>query len=101
MPLEAGNELCEALSAQMGLFLCVNDRKQTLEIILLSLLLPHNKKTHFNWMHFYYFDSCVPEERADTHRPMDDVIGRKKSKFYLFCCFEIQSQLYLFTEVYV
>ena len=52
-------------------------------------------------MHFYYFDSCVPEERADTHQPMDDVIGRKKSKFYLFCCFEIQSQLYLFTEVYV
>lgn len=62
----------------MVLFLCVNDRKQTLEIILLSLLLPHNKKTHFNWMHFYYFDSCVPEERADTHQPMDDIIGKKK-----------------------
>ena len=39
-------------------------------------------------MHFYYFDSCVcvcvPEERADTHQSMDDIIGRKRSKFCLF-----------------
>lgn len=27
---------------------------------------------------------CVPEERADTHQSMDDIIGRKRSKFYLF-----------------
>lgn len=30
VPLQAGNELYLELLARMGLFLCVNDRKQTL-----------------------------------------------------------------------
>ena len=89
MPLEAENELCEALLAQMGLLLCVNDRKQTLEIILLSLLLPHNKKPILIGCIFTILTRvcvcvCVPEERADTHQSMDDIIGRKRSKFCLF-----------------
>ena len=83
----------------MGLFLCVNDRKQTLGDYLGFPSASSGQKEPILIGHIFTILNpvcvcvcvcvclcvCMSEGGTDIHQPMYKIIGRKKSEFYLLC----------------